>query len=212
MKIEGHPVREIFEMIRTGLPHYEYVEGEEVVAESEYFIVDPENVYKPQDGGVLRPELTLNLFAAVAGRTPPMRIYSAGRVFRPVQENTSHLKVFNTIEGLCIEEGVTVDTMQSTVRCFLECVMGPVDLKWVSEEFPRFEHGLSASVQRGPELVEIAGCGMLTAEALAECGLDSTVLAGYGFGLGLERIAMLKYGIDDIRDLWKPPYVGSGSG
>jgi phenylalanyl-tRNA synthetase alpha chain len=211
MEIEGHPVREVFEIIRSALPDYEYIEGGEVVEPSE-FVIEPDAVYTLEDGRILRPETTLTTLRAMTDRTPPIRLLAAGRVFRAVEEDEHHLKVFHQLDALCVDQEAGVDAMKRTLTGILEQFAPLSEICWVPDEFPRFENGMSAGVMRGGELVELIGCGTLSPETLEEGGLDSGKIGGFAFGIGLERLVMLKYGISDVRDLWKPPYVGSGSG
>jgi RNA polymerase sigma factor (sigma-70 family) len=210
MEIEGHPVREVFEIIRSALPGYEYIEGGEIVEPSE-FVVEPDAVYSLKDGRILRPETTLTTLRAMAGRTPPIRLLAAGRVFRAVGEDEHHLKVFHQLDGLCVAEGAGVEMMKQTITKVLERLVSVSDIRWVADEFPRFDNGMSAGVMRGGEMVELIGCGTLSPETLEEGGLEPGKTRGFAIGMGLERLAMLKYGIQDVRELWKPPYVGSGS-
>jgi len=206
MEIEGHPVREVFGIIRSVLPGYEYIEGGEVVEPSE-FVIEPDAVYTLEDGRILRPETTLTTLQAMAGRTPPIRLLAAGRVFRAVKEDEHHLKSFHQLDALCVDEGAGVDLMKRTITGILERLVSLSEIRWVPDQFPRFENGMSAGVMRGGEMVELIGCGTLSPETLKEGGLDPGETMGFAFGMGLERLAMLKYGIHDIRDLWRAPFV-----
>jgi RNA polymerase sigma factor (sigma-70 family) len=211
MEIEGHPVREVFEIIRSALPEYEYIDGGEVVEPSE-FVVEPDAVYTLEDGRILRPETTLTTLRAMAGRAPPIRLLAAGRVFRSVNEDEHHLKSFHQLDALCVDEGAGVDLMNRTIEGVLEKVVPCCEIHWVPDEFPRFENGRSAGIIKEGELIELIGCGTLSPRTLEEAGLDPGKTSGFAFGMGLERIAMLKHGIEDIRDLWKSPYLGGNTG
>jgi phenylalanyl-tRNA synthetase alpha chain len=89
----------------------------------------------------------------------------------------------------------------------IEAVLGHVELAWEPHCFPRFEDGFEASVRHEEHPVGIAGCGMMSAATLAEAGLDPEHVSGFCCGMGLERLAMLKYGIDDVHALRRPPYL-----
>jgi len=209
LEIEGHPVREVADAIRKALREYEYIEGEEIVRKSGagFFPDEAHNAYPVDDEQVLRTETTVTALQAMAGRTPPVRLLTAGRVFRPDQEDTSHANVFHQVDVLCIGPEVTEDTMKATLSKALEAVLGPVEVRWEPHEFPRFERCLEACVKRRRRWVEIAGCGMLTAQTLAAGGFKPESVNGFAFGASLERLAMLKHGIDDIGKLWRPPHV-----
>ena len=74
-------------------------------------------------------------------------------------------------------------------------------------DFGFVDHGHGVAIKIGEEWLDISGCGMLKSEALREAGYDPDNVGGITFGFGLERMAMLKFGIDDVRKLWQPPYV-----
>ena len=209
LEIEGHPVREMADAIRKALPEYEYIDGEEIVRKPAVVFPagEPDNAYPVDNEQMLRTETTVTVLQAMAGRTPPVRLLTAGRVFRPDQEDASHANVFHQLDVLCIGPEVTEDTMKATLRNALEAVLGPVEVRWEPHEFPRFQRCFEACVKRRGRWVEIAGCGMLTAQTLAEGGFKPESVGGFAFGASLERLAMLKHGIDDIRKLWRPPYV-----
>ena len=209
LQIEGHPVRKVWDAIRSALPEYEVIEGEEVVAKSDSSGVasGADRMYHVGGDKVLRTETTVTTFQAMAGRTPPVCLITAGRVFRDDHEDSSHQKVFHQLDALCVEVGVDQEVMRATVRKVIEAVLQPVEFKWEQANYPCVEQSLDVSVKHGNRWLETAGCGMLTAETLAGAGYDPQTVSGFAFGLGLERITMLKFGIDDIRKLWAPPYV-----
>jgi RNA polymerase sigma factor (sigma-70 family) len=209
LEIEGHPVREVADAIRKALPEYEYIEGEEIVRKSAVVFPsgEPGNAYSVDSEQVLRTETTVTVLQAMAGRTAPVRLLTAGRVFRPDQEDVSHANVFHQVDVLCIGSEITEETMKATVSRALEAALGPVEVRWEPHEFPRFERFYEACVKRRGRWLEIAGCGMLTARTLADGGFKPESVSGFAFGASLERLATLKHGIDDIRKLWQAPYI-----
>lgn len=209
LQIEGHPVSEVWNAIRLALPEYEVVEGEEVVAKSDSSGVasGADRMYYLDRETVLRTETTVTTFSAMAGRTPPVHLMTAGRVFRDDLEDSSHQKVFHQLDAVCVEAGADQELMKATIRKAIEAVLQPVEFKWEQTDYPCVEQSLDIAVKHGNKWLEIAGCGMLTADTLSQAGYDPQTVSGFAFGLGLERIAILKYSIDDIRKLWAPPYV-----
>ena len=211
LEIDGHPVLKILNVVREALPEYEYIEGEEIVQKSVFvdYGGNPEHVYHLDEGRILRPETTLATIRAMAGRTPPVRLLTAGRVFRvgARKEDATHSAVFHQCDVLCVEAGADADALKGTVRGVLVAVLGPVELKFDSARYTYFERCLEVSVRAGSEWLNVAGSGMVPAERLGQAGCDARAVSGFAFGMGLERLAMLKYGIDDIRELWRPPYV-----
>ncbi len=195
--------------MRGALADYEWIEDEEIVDKALYSGVNSAftNVYEVDECTVLRPETTVATFRAMVGRTPPVRLITAGRVFRNDEEDSTHQKVFHQFEALCVEPEANPDAMKATVTNLMVGVFGPVELRWEKAEFYSVEQGLSALMEHGGEWVDVAGCGMVNDLTLSDAGFDPRAVSGYALGLGLERVAMLKYGIDDIRKLWSPPYV-----
>ncbi len=205
LQIEGHPVRKAFEAIRAGLPQFDYLEGQETIDEVYVPQVVRDRVYRLNDGRVLRSDTTMTALELAAGRTPPVRFLTAGRVFRPDAEDAAHAKMFHEVDGLCIDVKVTVEDMKSIVRTALEAVLDVSGLEWEPHDFPGFEDSFCPCLQNGGERIEVAGCGMLTSETLTRIGLDPHKWSGFAFGISLERLAMLKHGIADIHDLRRPP-------
>jgi len=207
LEIEGHPIRDILETIRSSLPEYDLIEGQETVEKSAAVIGDPKDAYHVDENRILRTQTTDTIIQSMAGREPPVRLLTAGRVFRPDAEDRGHLKVFHQIDVLCVQAGANPDTMKATIRKVLESLFSPAELKWRPACFAGFEHCLETDIRIGESWFEVVGCGMLTAETLRQGGHDPESASGFAFGMGLERLAALKLGIGDIRKLWQPPYV-----
>jgi RNA polymerase sigma factor (sigma-70 family) len=209
LETKGHPVRVAFEAIREALPEYECIDGDEVVDKSDPAGVydSHENVYHVDDEKVLRSETTVTMIREAAGRTPPVRLITAGRVFRPAQEDKRHRKVFHQAEVLHIGADVTPDVMKATLLTAVQAVLGPVDPKWVPHAYERFEDSCELEIKAGSEWARIAGCGMMKRGTLEGAGYDPEAVKGMAFAVGLEWLAMLKLDLDDIEALWKPPYV-----
>ncbi len=210
LEIEGHPIREIGRAIQDALSEYELISGEEVVKKTSYGVGSGlADAYEVDEETILRTETSVTTFSAISGRVPPVRIMTAGRVFRDNPEDVSHLRAFHQFEALCIETGANHKAMRATVEKAIRAALPGANLKWKDADFayPKVDCAQEAFIEHGEEWMEIAGCGMLTVETLTEAGYDPQTVSGFAFGLGLERIAMLKLGIDDIRKLWAPPYV-----
>ena len=209
LEIEGHPLREVFNRIKAALPDYEVIQGEEVVTTSDSAGVASgvDSMYHVDKNTALRTETTITTFRAMVGRTPPVRLITAGRVFRDDPEDSRHQQVFHQLDALCIEAGADQQAMKNALRQAIETVLQPVQFQWEQTDYPQVEHSLDVSVKYGEHWLEIAGGGVLTAETLEQAGYDPDAVSGFAFGLGLERIAMAVHGLDDIRQLWQPPYV-----
>ena len=137
---------------------------------------------------------------------PPVRIIVPGRVYRRDNADATHNPTFQQIEGLYVDKGVTVGDLKGTVEFVFKELMGS-DVKirfrphYFSYTEPSFEIDFTNSLVRkmGKDWLEIAGCGMVHPQVFENVGYDSEVWTGWAFGFGIERIAMLRYGINDIR-------------
>jgi len=211
LDIEGHPVRVIWDSIRGTLPEYQIIQGEEI---EEKGFVDPRiesmhQTYSFDDTRVLRTQMTTVTMKAMRGQTPPVRLLASGRCFRPADEDARYLKVFHQVDVLCVESGADLDRFQTTARRTLVAAVGQIDLLWVYHDYDFLDSGRHAQILHKGEWLSICAGGTMSSEMLRQAGFDPNEVGGFAFGLGLERIAMLKFGIDDIRKLWQPPYVPS---
>lgn len=140
---------------------------------------------------------------------PPLRILSPGRVFRRDNADATHSANFHQIEGLVVDRGITVCDLKATLDYLFQSLLGPgTKTRFRPHYFgytePSFEVDFAAShlSKVGKEWIEIMGCGMVDPLVLEEVGLDSSEWSGFAFGLGIERIAMTLYGVDDIRHFY----------
>lgn len=213
LQIAGHPVRQAWDRVRAALPTWEVVEGAEEVDPALYESVQQEmdmadTAYHLDGGRILRTHTTHTLFQAIRGRTAPLYLLTTGRCFRPDEEDDRHQKVFHQLDGLCIDAAARLPALEDTVKAVLQAVLGPTPVHWRERDFGFVEDGREFDVKLHGQRVEIGGCGRLKNEMLRQAGYDADAVEGYAFGLGLERLVMLERGIDDIRSLWKEPYLG----
>lgn len=139
-------------------------------------------------------------------QAPPVRIIVPGRVYRRDNADATHNPTFQQIEGLYVDRNVTVGDLKGTVEFVFREVLGEdVKLRFRPHYFsytePSFEIDFSSAVVRkmGKDWLEIAGCGMVHPQVFENVGYDSEAWTGWAFGFGIERIAMIRYGINDIR-------------
>ena len=215
LEIEGHPIRKVLDTIRAAFPEYEFIEGEEIIQESTLLPgapdpdIDEAVIYHVDEQRVLRTSTTVATITAMTGRTPPVRLLTAGRAFRAgkEREDANHSRVFHMLGLLCVESGLDVESMKNQLQRSIEAVLGSLEARWDKANFKYFERCLEITVNYRDKWTELGGCGMIPPHRLKEAGYDPEVVSGFAFGIGLERLAMLKYDIDDIRKLWQPPYV-----
>jgi phenylalanyl-tRNA synthetase alpha chain len=137
---------------------------------------------------------------------PPIRIIAPGRVYRRDNADATHNPTFHQIEGLYVDKGVTVGDLKGTVEFVFKELMGS-DVKvrfrphYFSYTEPSFEIDFSSALVKkmGKDWLEIAGCGMVHPQVFENVGYDPELWTGWAFGFGIERLAMIRYGINDIR-------------
>jgi len=137
---------------------------------------------------------------------PPIRIVAPGRVFRRDNPDATHSPTFHQIEGLCVDSNITVADLKGTVEFFFKQLLDPATQVRFRPHFfpytePSFEIDLSTPFfrSRGKEWIEIAGCGMVDPNVFKAVGYPDDAYTGWAFGFGIERLAMIQYGITDIR-------------
>jgi phenylalanyl-tRNA synthetase alpha chain len=145
-------------------------------------------------------------------KEPPLKIISPGRVYRCDTPDATHSPVFHQVEGLVVGEGITMADLKGTLAEFARQMFGPdTKTKFRPHHFPFTEPsaevdvscfkcgGKGCKVCKGSGWIEILGCGMVHPNVLKVGGIDTEKYTGFAFGIGVERIAMLKYEVDDIR-------------
>jgi len=137
---------------------------------------------------------------------PPVRIIVPGRAYRRDNADATHNPTFQQVEGLYVDRNVTVGDLKGTVEFVFKDLMGPETRirfrpHYFSYTEPSFEIDFSSALTRkmGKEWLEIAGCGMVHPQVFENVGYDPEIWTGWAFGFGIERVAMIRYGINDIR-------------
>lgn len=136
---------------------------------------------------------------------PPFKIIVPGKVFRNEDEDRTHLWSFTQVEGLVVAEGVSVAHLKGTLLAVMKDLLGEeTDIRLRPSFFPYTEPSIEVDVSYKGEWLELLGAGMIHPHVLASAGIDPDIYSGFAFGLGPERIAMVKYGITDLRNFWRP--------
>ena len=224
----GHPntiALEEVERIFIGMG-YEVVEGPEVEYADYNFtkLNIPENhpARDEQDTFFINDSILLrSQTSPVQARTMekgklPIRMIAPGRVFRSDEVDATHSPSFHQIEGLVIDKNITFADLKGTLQEFAQELFGPeTKTKFRPHHFPFTEPSAEVDVScfkcggkgcrfcKGSGWIEILGCGMVHPNVLSMCGIDPEEYTGFAFGVGLERIALLKYEIDDMRLLYE---------
>ena len=160
------------------------------------------------DGKLLRTHTSPVQIRAMAGKTPPIRVIAAGKVYRSDSDQT-HTPMFHQVEGLLVDETSSFADLKGTlaefVRAFFE---RDFEMRFRPSYFPFTEPSAEVDIRwdkdDGSERwLEVLGCGMVHPNVLRNCGIDAEKYTGFAFGLGVERFAMLRYGVDDLRQFFE---------
>lgn len=147
---------------------------------------------------------------------PPIKIICPGAVYRSDTLDATHSPVFHQIEGLVVDRNITMADLKGTLEMFAKNCLGPnTKIRFRPHHFPFTEPSAEADVScfvcggkgcrvcKGEGWIELLGCGMVHPNVLENCGIDPKEYSGFAFGFGVERIAMAKFGIDDLRLLYE---------
>ncbi|MHC4580839.1 MAG: phenylalanine--tRNA ligase subunit alpha [Planctomycetota bacterium] len=170
---------------------------------------DPSDNFYIDDNTLLRSQTSTIQIRVMERTKPPIRIVAPGRVYRPDTVDATHMYMFHQLEALVVDEGVSMVDMKTTIEQFIHAFFGP-DTQWrFRPSFfpftePSAEVDLLMKDKSGKEnWVEMGGCGMVDPNVFDAVGIDSEKYTGWAFGFGIERLAMRKYGITDIRLLFE---------
>ncbi|MBR2925014.1 MAG: phenylalanine--tRNA ligase subunit alpha [Clostridia bacterium] len=177
---------------------------------------DAQDTFYMDDNIVLRTHTSPMQARAMLTRKPPIRIICPGRVYRADELDATHSPVFHQMEGLVVDENMSMSDLRGTLEAFAKKLYGnDVSTRFRPSFFPFTEpsaevdltctacHGKGCRICKDTGWVEVLGCGMVNPKVLEMCGIDSTKYSGFAFGIGLERIAMKRFGITDLRMLYE---------
>jgi phenylalanyl-tRNA synthetase alpha chain len=159
------------------------------------------------DGRLLRTHTSPVQVRAMKGQTPPLRVIAAGKVYRSDSDQT-HTPMFHQIEGFVVGENVSFaelkGTLKALVRAFFE---RDFEMRFRPSYFPFTEPSAEVDIawqqpDGSTRWLEVLGCGMVHPNVLRSCGIDPEKYTGFAFGLGVERFAMLRYGVNDLRSFF----------
>ncbi len=170
---------------------------------------DPADNFYVDDNTLLRSQTSTIQIRVMERTKPPIRIVAPGRVYRPDTVDATHMFMFHQLEALVVDEAVTMVDMKTTIEQFIHAFFGP-DTQWRFRPsfFPFTEPSAEVDLllldKAGNQTwVEMGGCGMVDPNVFDAVGIDSERYTGWAFGFGIERLAMRKYNITDIRLLFE---------
>ena len=223
-----HPMNIVLEdllTIFTGMG-FEAVEGPEIEYDRFNFELlnvpknhparDAQDTFYIDDNVVLRSQTSPVQARIMTTRKPPIRIISPGRVYRADEVDATHSPVFHQIEGLVIDENISIADLKGTLDTFAKRLYGMgVSTRFRPSFFPFTEPsaevdltcascgGKGCRMCKGTGWIEVLGAGMVNPKVLDMCGIDSRKYSGFAFGMGIERLTILKYNVPDMRYLYE---------
>ena len=177
---------------------------------------DTQDTFYITDNILLRSQTSPVQVRTMEKKRPPIKIISPGRVYRSDAVDATHSPLFHQVEGLVVDKGVTMGDLKGTLETFAKTMFGEdTRIRFRPHHFPFTEPSAEVDVScfacggkgcrlcKGEGWIEILGAGMVHPNVLRSCGIDPEEYSGFAFGLGVERIVMLKYHIDDMRHLYE---------
>jgi RNA polymerase sigma factor (sigma-70 family) len=189
LDIERHPVRLVWDEIRAALADYELIDGDEIEDErvaKNHALDSYAKSYRVNERQVLRTQTTDTLWLAMTGRTPPVRLLTAGRVFRQVRQDKDHTKVFHQADGVCIDPHADAEALKDTVTALLKSLLGNKPTRWRPARLRIVSDPQLAVVKTKTGWLDVVGAGLLKPSTLQQAGYDAKAHAGFAFGLGIE--------------------------
>ena len=223
-----HPINVVLNdllNIFTGMG-FEAVEGPEIEYDHYNFELlnlpknhparDAQDTFYIDDNVVLRTHTSPVQARIMTTRKPPIRIISPGRVYRADEVDATHSPVFHQIEGMVIDENISIGDLKGTLDTFAQRLYGAgVTTRFRPSFFPFTEPsaevdltcaacgGKGCRMCKGTGWIEVLGAGMVNPKVLEMCGIDSKKYSGFAFGMGVERLTILKYNVPDMRYLYE---------
>ena len=195
---------------------YDYYNFEALNIPADHPARDTQDTFYITDNILLRTQTSSVQIHVMENKKPPIRVISPGRVFRSDAVDATHLPLFHQIEGLVVDKGITMANLVGTLDMLMKRLYGEdCKIRLRPHHFPFTEPsaevdvlcfncgGKGCSMCKNEGYVELLGAGMVHPKVLENCGIDPNEYSGFAFGLGLERVVMRKYGINDLRLLYE---------
>ena len=201
-----------FRIVEGPEVEYDYYNFEALNMPKNHPARDTQDTFYINDNILLRTQTSPVQVRVMEKQKPPIRIISPGRVYRSDAVDATHSPLFHQIEGLVVDKGITFANLKGTLETFVKRLYGEDSVvRFRPHHFPFTEpsaevdvqcfscHGEGCRLCKGEGWIEILGCGMVHPKVLSNCGIDPEEYSGFAFGMGLERIVMRRYSIDDLR-------------
>jgi len=191
---------------------YDYYNFEALNLPKDHPARDTQDTFYISENILLRTQTSPVQIRVMEKQKPPIRIISPGRVYRSDAVDATHSPLFHQIEGLVVDKNITMADLKGTLEVFAKRLYGDkAVVRFRPHHFPFTEpsaevdvmcfscHGKGCRLCKGEGWIEILGAGMVHPKVLSNCGIDPEEYSGFAFGLGLERIVMRRFNIDDLR-------------
>ncbi len=224
-----HPLQQVLDEIKEiflGMG-FDVVEGPEVEYDKYNFELlnipkwhparDTQDTFYINDNILLRTQTSPMQARTMLSQKPPIRVIVPGRVFRSDAVDATHSPIFHQIEGLVVDKNIRMTDLKGTLEVFAKKLYGEDSKVRFRPHHFRFTEpsaemdatcflckGEGCRLCKGEGFIEILGCGMVHPKVLSDCGIDPEEYSGFAFGMGLDRMTMMRYGIDDLRLLFDP--------
>ena len=198
---------------------YDYYNFEALNLPPDHPARDTQDTFYITDNILLRTQTSSVQVHVMEQQKPPIRVISPGRVFRSDAIDATHSPLFHQVEGLVVDKGITMADLTGTLELLMQRLYGDdCKIRLRPHHFPFTEpsaevdvmcyncYGKGCRLCKGEGYIELLGAGMVHPKVLEGCGIDSNVYSGFAFGLGLERIVMRRYNIQDMRLLFENDY------
>ena len=223
-----HPLNKVSEEMKElfiGMG-YEIAEGPEV--EYDYYNFealnlpeghparDTQDTFYITDKILLRTQTSSVQIHVMENKKPPIRIISPGKVYRADNLDATHSPIFHLLEGLVVDKGVTMGDLKGTLEVYAKKMFGEnTKIRLRPHHFPFTEPsaevdvscwgcgGVGCRICKGEGWIEVLGCGMVHPDVLRRCNIDPDEYSGFAFGIGIERTAMARYGVSDLRQFFE---------
>tara|TARA_B100001989_G_scaffold253276_1_gene239499 strand:- start:424 stop:1149 length:726 start_codon:yes stop_codon:yes gene_type:complete len=212
-----HPINNMKDIIMSLLVNlgFEVIDGPEI--ETEEFNFDMLNIKKTHPARQMHDTFYLNnkenllrthtspvQIRGMLQKKPPIAFISGGKVYRK-DDDATHLPMFHQVEGIYVDENVSFANLKDLIYKIVHSLFGDdIKLRFRPSYFPFTEPSAEVDIlSKDDKWLEILGCGLVNPVVLENCNIDSKKFSGLAFGLGIERIAMLKHGVNDIREFYK---------
>ena len=201
-----------FSIVEGPEVEYDYYNFEALNIPKNHPARDTQDTFYINDNILLRTQTSSVQVRVMENQKPPIRVISPGRVYRSDAVDATHSPLFHQIEGLVVDKGITFADLKGTLETFVKQLYGEDSVvRFRPHHFPFTEpsaeldvqcfhcHGEGCRLCKGEGWIEILGCGMVHPKVLLNCNIDPEVYSGFAFGMGLERLVMRRYNIDDLR-------------